>query len=58
MTLQPSFWEATMTKLEQQQAAVSMAVRAAMHKIGFDFVKRSEFFGTNQGRQNAVKQAA
>ncbi|WP_157923331.1 hypothetical protein [Mameliella alba] len=47
-----------MTKLEQQQAAVSMAVRAAMHKIGFDFVKRSEFFGTNQGRQNAVKQAA
>ena len=40
--------ETTMTKLEHQKAAVYMAVRSALHKIGSERIGDSEFFGTNQ----------
>lgn len=47
-----------MTKLEQQKAAVSMAVRLALHKIGQSTIAQSEFFGTNQCAPEELKKAA
>jgi len=47
-----------MTKLERQRAAVSMAVRVAVYKIGADAIARSEFFGTNQRLEAQLDKAA
>lgn len=47
-----------MTKLEQQKNAVSMAVSVALHNIGADWIKNSEFFGTNQRNADVLSKAA
>ena len=47
-----------MTKLERQQAAISVAVRVALHKIGLSAISRSEFFGTKQLASEDFKKAA
>jgi len=47
-----------MTKLDREKAAVSMAVRTALHKMGEYTIRNSEFFGMNQSNTQEEKQAA
>ena len=47
-----------MSKFELQCDAISMAVNAALNKIGYENLRHSEFFGTNQCSASALSRAA
>ena len=47
-----------MTELEQQQAAVFMAVRFALHNMSLKELRSDEFLGTNQRTQPNLEKAA
>ena len=47
-----------MTILERQVAAVTMAVRRALYKLGLNKIRRSEFFGMKQKKHTAEEREA
>lgn len=47
-----------MTNVERKAAAISYAVRKAVHSMGRDGIKRGEFFGMKQRRKQKAKKAA
>ena len=47
-----------MTDQNKQIAAVSMAIKRALHKLGFATIKSCEFFGMNQKKDQSEERKA
>lgn len=47
-----------MTNQDKQIAAISMAIKKALHKLGLTTIKSYEFFGMNQKKKQAENREA